>query len=78
MKNKFSFIIRCGTPDCEWRFAMPDLGNVAVEACYSTFQQHCVEDHGLTEDSEDACMYLDLEKWTLTFVEVSLRASSPS
>ena len=64
-----SFIIRCGTPDCEWRFAMPDLGESAVEACYSGFRKHCVQVHGLNEDDPDLQVFLDLGKWTLTLLK---------
>jgi len=65
-----SFVIRCGTPDCEWGFPMPDLGEPAVEACYSSFRKHCVEVHGLQEgDLGDSRMFLDLGQWTLTLLK---------
>jgi len=49
---------------------MPDLGEVAVKACYSSFRQHCVEVHGLTQDQlADSEMFLDLGKWTLTLLK---------
>jgi len=69
MKTAPHFVIRCGTPDCEWGFPMPDLGELALESCYSAFRKHCVEIHGLTDDDEEAHMFLDLEKWTLTLLK---------
>ena len=57
-----SFVIRCGTPDCEWGFPMPDLGEIAFEACYSSFRKHCFEVHGLEgDDLADSEVFLDLE-----------------
>ena len=65
-----SFVIRCGTPDCGWGFLMPDLGEMAVEACYSSFREHCAEVHGLREDDlADSRMFLDLNNWTLTLLK---------
>ena len=37
--------------DCEWGFPMPDLGELTFESCYSAFRKHCVEIHGLRQDS---------------------------
>jgi len=49
---------------------MPDLGEPAVEACYSSFRKHCVEVHGLQEgDLGDSRMFLDLGQWTLTLLK---------
>jgi len=48
---------------------MPNLGELALKCCYSAFQQHCVEVHGLREGDEEAFMHLDLEKWTLTLLK---------
>ena len=69
MKTRFQLAIRCGTPDCDWGFPMPNLGELALKCCYSAFQQHCVEVHGLREGDEEAFMHLDLEKWTLTLLK---------
>jgi hypothetical protein len=67
MKTRAELIIRCGTPDCDWGFPMPDLGEVAVDGCYAAFLKHCSEMHGLTRDNASDClMHLDLEEWTLT------------
>jgi len=63
-----SFVIRCGTPDCEWGFPMPDLDEPAVEACYSSFRKHCAEVHGLKEH-DDSQMFLDLGQRTLTLLK---------
>jgi hypothetical protein len=49
---------------------MPDLGEPAIEACYSSFRKHCVEGHGLKEDDlADSQMFLDLAQWTLTLLK---------
>jgi len=51
-------------------FPMPDLGELAVEACYSSFQKHCVEVHGLKDDGlTDSGIFLDLGNWTLTLLK---------
>jgi hypothetical protein len=70
MKTSPQFVIRCGTPDCEWGFPMPELCELALESCYSAFRKHCVEIHGLRQDNvADSSMHLDLEKWTLTLLK---------
>jgi hypothetical protein len=47
---------------------MSDLGEMAIEGCYSSFRQHCVEVHGLKED-DDSQMFLDLGQSTLTLLK---------
>jgi hypothetical protein len=60
----------CGTHDCEWGFPLPDLGEMAVKACYSSFRKHSIEIHGLKEDDlADSRMFRDLNKWTLTLLK---------
>jgi hypothetical protein len=67
MRTKPGFAIRCGTPDCDWGFTMPDLSEVALDLCYAAFLRHCAEMRGLNlDDPECRWMYLDLEDWTLT------------
>ena len=62
--RRMQLAIRCGTPDCEWGFPMPNLGEVAVEACYFSFRKHCVEVHGLKDDDlTDSGVFLDLREW---------------
>ena len=49
---------------------MPDLGELALDSCYSAFRKHCRQIHGLRQDSDvDSSMHLDLEKWTLTLLK---------
>ena len=49
---------------------MPDLGEIAVEACYSGFREHCVQAHGLKEDDPaDSRVFLDLGSWGLTLLK---------
>ena len=51
---------------------MAELGELALESCYSAFRKHCVEIHGFREDNvPDSSVYLDLEKWTLTLLKRS-------
>jgi len=52
------YIIRCGTPDCDWGFPVVDPWNTA-ERCYEEFQEHCVERHDLRETDTNAQMYLN-------------------
>ncbi len=60
-----AYIIRCGTPDCDWGFPVEDPWNTA-ERCYEEFQGHCVERHDLRENDTDAQMYLNFKEGTLT------------
>jgi hypothetical protein len=60
------FHIRCGTPDCDWGFPIPDLTERHLDACYTVFRPHCIARHGLDERDLDARMFLDLDGWTLT------------
>ena len=59
------FVIRCGTPDCEWRNKMPDMSEEQLDLCYSEFRKHCIKFHGLEEWETDAYTQLNLEHWTL-------------
>ena len=59
-------IIRCGTPDCDWGFPLPDLAPWRVETCYDEFREHCIERHALLETDINAQMYFDLKEGTLT------------
>jgi hypothetical protein len=69
-KTSPGFAIRCGTPDCDWGFPMPDLSEPSFDACYADFQKHCVQRHGLTsENTVDHQMHLDLVNWVLTLIE---------
>jgi len=63
--NTLTAIIRCGTPDCDWGFCLPDLAAWRVEKCYEKFREHCVKTHGLLE-TDNAQMHLDLKVGTLT------------
>ena len=68
MKTKPGFTIRCGTTDCDWGFPMPDMGELTLDACYSAFRRHCIDDYGLDE-AKTADVFLSLEEWTLTLVK---------
>jgi hypothetical protein len=64
------YVLRTELIDCEMGFPMPDLGEMAVKACYSSFRKHSIEIHGLNEDDlADSRMFLDLNKWTLTLLK---------
>jgi len=61
--------IRCGTPDCDWGFALPDTSEARMNECYAEFRMHCIERHGLDQDDREAEMFLDLMEGTLTLVK---------
>jgi hypothetical protein len=49
---------------------MPDLGELALERCYSAFRKHCVKVHGLSQDNvEDAWMHFYIEHWMRTRIK---------
>ena len=60
-----TYIIRCGTPDCDWGFPVVDPRCIA-EACYEKFREHCIERHDLLETDIDTQMFVDLKEGTLT------------
>jgi hypothetical protein len=39
--------IRCGTPDCDWGFEIPDFSETRLEKCSAKFREHCIERHEL-------------------------------
>jgi hypothetical protein len=61
--------IRCGTPDCSWRFGLPDLTAERIERRYGEFRKHCIEKHQLKDTDIDSQMYLDLQEGTLTLIK---------
>jgi hypothetical protein len=65
-----SFVIRCGTPDCDWGKKMCDLGEDQLRLCYSEFRKHCVQRHDLQEWDSTPHVHLDLENWLLTLIKV--------
>jgi len=62
------FVIRCGTPDCEWGKKRADLSAEQINLCYWEFRKHCIQTHGLEEWNTMAQMHLNLEEWTLTLI----------
>jgi len=64
-----SFVIRCGTPDCDWGHRVSDLGQEQLELCYSEFRKHRMQRHELQEWDTTSLMNLDLEHWTLTLIK---------
>jgi hypothetical protein len=70
VKAGSNFVIRCRTPDCDWGFSTPDLGEIALNWCYSAFRKHCMEIHRLSQDNlEDAWVHFDIEHWILTLLK---------
>ncbi len=63
------FVIRCGTPDCDWGHKVSDLGEEQLDLCYSEFRKHCIQIHGSQERDTVAKMHLDLVNWTLTLLK---------
>ena len=39
-----TFVIRCGTPDCDWGKKMCDLGEEQLRLCYSLDRLHAATD----------------------------------
>jgi hypothetical protein len=64
-----SFVIRCGTPDCDWGDRVSDLGQEQLKLCYSEFRKHCVQRHDFHEWDTTAMMELNLEHWILTLIK---------
>ena len=64
-----SFVIRCGTPDCEWGHKMHDMGEDQLHLCYSEFQKHRIQRHDLQEWDMNSLVHLDLEHWLLTLIK---------
>jgi hypothetical protein len=70
VKAGSNIVIRCGTPDCDWGFSTPDLGELALYCCYCAFRKHCMEIPGLSQDNaEDAWVHFDIEHWILTLLK---------
>jgi hypothetical protein len=61
-------VIRCGTPDCDWAFKMPDLSGWRIKKCYADFREHCIDRHHLHESDTGALMFFNLEEFTLTLL----------
>ena len=64
------FVIRCGTPDCEWGHKMHDMGEDQLRLCYSEFRKHCMQRHDLREWDTTPHVHLDLENWMLTLIKM--------
>ena len=65
-----SFIIRCGTPDCEWGHKMHGVSEDQLRFCYGEFRKHCIQRHNLREWDTTPHVHLDLENWLLTLIKV--------
>jgi hypothetical protein len=65
---KIEGYIRCGIPDCDWGFELPDLSKDRVEKCYTEFREHCIDRHKLDERDTNSQMFLDFQEGTLTLV----------
>jgi hypothetical protein len=63
-----SFVIRCGTPDCDWGHEMHDMGEDRLRLCYSEFRKHCIQRHDLQEWDTTPQVHLDLENWLQTLI----------
>jgi hypothetical protein len=66
-----TFIIRCGTPDCDWGHRVSDLGDQEqLQLCYAEFRKHFMQRRSLREwQIPTSHMHLDLEHWTLTLIK---------
>ena len=65
---KMDGYIRCGTPDCDWGFSLPDVSTERIERCYAEFREHCIERHQLENTDVDSQMLLDFQQGTLTLI----------
>jgi len=59
----------CGSPDCDWGCALPDLSESQFKKCYSEFRRHCIEKHGLDRDDTEASVHLDVVEYTMTLLK---------
>jgi hypothetical protein len=64
-----SFVIRCGTPDCDWGKKMCDVGEEQLRLCYSEFRKHRIQRHDPQEWDTTPHVHLDLENWLLTLIK---------
>jgi hypothetical protein len=64
-----TFVIRCGTLDCDWGHKMRDLGQDQLQLCYFEFRKHCIQRHDLQEWDMTSLMHFDLEPWMLTLIK---------
>ena len=65
-----SFVIRCGTPDCDWGHRVSELSDERLKLCYSEFRKHCIQRHDLQWWDTASYMSLDLEHWVLTLIKM--------
>lgn len=64
-----SFVIRCGTSDCDWGHRVSDsMTEKELKLCYSEFRKHCIQRHDLQE-WQLAQAYLDVDNWLLTLIK---------
>jgi hypothetical protein len=61
-------VIRCGTPDCDWGYRVPDLIDPWITKCYAAFREHCIEWHQLDPDDTERFMQFDLVEFILALV----------
>jgi hypothetical protein len=65
-----SFVIRCGTSECDWGHKMQNLGEDRLRLCYFEFRKHCIQRHDLKEWDTTPDGHLDLENWMLTLIKI--------
>jgi len=67
MKIGSHFVIRCGTPDCDWGFPMfSAFDERELGQCRKAFRQYCIERHHLAEDDLEALALLNIAKGVST------------
>jgi hypothetical protein len=64
-----TFVIRYGTPGCDWGHKMQALGQEQLQLCYAEFRKHCIQTHDIPEWDTTPQVYLDLENWLLTLIK---------
>lgn len=61
--------VRCGIPDCDWGFRLPDISEKWLDRCYAEFRKHCIKSHRLENTDADSEVFIDLQKETLTLIK---------
>jgi hypothetical protein len=67
--NVKTFVIRCGTPDCDWGYKMHDTGGDQSRLWYAEFRKHCIQRDDLREWDTTSDVHLNLEYWMLTLIK---------
>ena len=59
-------VIRCGTPDCDLGYRVPDLIEPWLTKCPDAFREHCIELHQPDPDDTERSAWFNLIELALT------------